>query len=516
MVQEIDAMNPPHRIFAQNNIFAAVLAAVLVLAGSAPVPAAAGGKGAEAARLDPIVRALFDAGLTPGMQVAVVKDREIVYTGALGVADLETGRKVGPETRFYIASTTKAFTAQAAASLAAKGTVDLDVPIARYLPSLHLKAPLSADSITLRDLLTHTHGIDNEGPLIFVTAFTGDYEPARLPRLLEEHGPAKNGREFSYGNIGYVVGGMVLEAATGKTWKELVETEVLTPAGMTHTTAYRSRAGDEVAMPHRLGSEGFERLPFVKTDASMNAAGGHVATATDLARFLTAHLDRGRIGGESVFPETVIQETHRQQATQDRKFGVYHRYGWGLGWDLATYEADTLTHRFGTFYGGFFSHASFMPERGIGVVVLLNEGRIAQMSAEAVANAIYDVLLEKPGATEKWLEFAAEVPAKVARIRGELKEERERRAARPQETAHPLSAYAGEYENELYGRMVWTVEEGRLTVRMGALVSDTEVYNGAQDQIRVELLGSGQVVTFECEGEKAVALRYSDARFGRR
>ena len=502
-----------HRIGKSASTLAAIL--YLLVAMGAPLSAEPS-TSAPAGALDPLVRSLFDAGLTPGMQVAVVKGGEIVYSESFGVADEETGRKVGPETKFYIASTSKALTGQTAVSLAAKGVIDLDAPIARYLPKLRLQAPLSADSITTRDLLTHTHGISNDGPFTFVPTFTGDYEPADLPRLLEAHGPAENGRAFTYGNIGYNVAGMVMGAATGKGWKELVEAEVTVPAGMTHTTAYCSRAGDDVAMPHRVDSEGFQRLPFVKIDATMQPAGGHLSTAGDLARLLVAHLNGGRIDGQPVFPGSVIRETHRQQATQDRKFGIYHRHGWGIGWDIGTYEADTLLHRFGTFYGSYFSHVSFMPDRGIGVVVLLNEGRVAQMTAEAVANAIYDTLLEKPGAEEKWRAFVAEVPAQLAAIRGDVQKERERRAARPQSTAHPITAYAGEYENDLYGRMVWTVEEGRLKVRMGALRSDTEVFDGAKDQIRMELAGSGEVVEFEFEGERAVGLRYDEVRFGRK
>jgi CubicO group peptidase (beta-lactamase class C family) len=448
------------------------------------------------------------------MQVAAVKDGEIVYEAAFGVADLETGRKVDSETGFIIGSTTKAFTAQAAASLAAKGTVDLDAPISKYLPSLKLKSPLLPDSISLRDLLTHTHGISNDGPAVFVTAFSGDYEPSQLPRLVAEHGPAEKGREFQYGNIGYVVAGMVLEAVTGTGWKELVEAEVLVPAKMTHTTAYRSRMGDELAMPHRIDVEGFRRIKMVKIDATLHAAGGHFSTASDLARFLEAHLGGGRIDGQPVFDGAVIQETHRKQATQDKKFGGYHRDGWGLGWDLGTYDNDRLNHRFGTF-PGYFSHVSFMPERGVGVVVLINDSTSGGELAEAVANAIYDTLLEKPGAAEKWQQYVAKAPEMLTMGRAKLQKERERRAARPQETAHPLSAYAGDYAHPFYGRMSWVLEGGRLRVQMGALASDAEVFDGTKNQFRVELTGTGEVVAFECEGERATAVRYSDLRFER-
>jgi len=472
--------------------------------------------GSMANRLEPGVRALFAAGLAPGMQVAVVKDGAVVYAQAFGVADVDTKRPVGSDTKFYIASTTKTLTALATASLAARGEVDLDAPISRYLPALKLKEPLAAETISLRDLLTHTHGISNDGPVTFLVAYTGDYTKSRLMKLLEEHGPAEHGREYAYGNIGYNVAGMVLEAATGKDWKELVEREVLIPAGMTHTTAYRSRAGDDLAMPHWLAVEGFRRVRFPKSDATMHAAGGHLATATDMARYLQAHLGQGRINGRQVFPDAVIQETHRQQAAQDRKYAEYHRHGWGLGWDLGTYEADTLVHRFGGFFNAFHSHLSFMPRRGLGVVVLVNNGMTGSMLASRVANCIYDTLIEKPGAREKWSTIAADGPHEASAIRKKVAEDRARRAARPQETAHPLRAYVGSYENPHYGRMSWALEHDRLIVRMGVIESDTEVYDGAKDQIRVELTGGGDVVTFECEGDEAVALMYHGFRFERR
>jgi CubicO group peptidase (beta-lactamase class C family) len=472
--------------------------------------------GSMAAQLESHVRALFDSDLAPGMQVAVVKDGAIVYAQAFGVTDVETQRPVGLDTEFYIASTTKSLTALAAASLAAKGKVDLDAPISRTMPRLHLQAPLSADSISLRDLLTHTHGISNDGPVTFRTAFTGDYTKPRLLALLEQHGEAKGGRAFRYGNIGYNVAGMVLEAATGSDWKTLVEREVLTPAGMTHTTAYRSRAGNDVAMPHWVAEKGFRRVRFPKNDATMHAAGGHLASATDLARYLEAQLNHGRIDGRQVFPNAVIEETHRQQATQDRRYEEYHRYGWGLGWDLGTYEADTLLHRFGSFYNAFHSHVSFMPRRGVGVVVLVNDGTTGPMLVDWVANSIYDILLEKPGAVEKWNQVAVDGPAKAAEVRAEVMQDRARRAERPQTTAHPLRTYVGTYEHPLYGRMSWTLERGRLIVRMGVLESDTEVFDGTKDQIRVELTGGGEVVTFACEGGKAVALVYHGERFVRR
>ncbi|HEU4334346.1 MAG TPA: serine hydrolase, partial [Candidatus Eisenbacteria bacterium] len=385
----------------------------------------------------------------------------------------------------------------------------------KYLPALRLADSLSPDRITLRDLLAMTHGIENNGPVTFRSAFTGEYTEDLLLRLMAAHGPASTGREFKYGNLGYNLAGFVLQAATGKGWKEIVETEVLRPIGMTRTTAWMSRATEDLASPYRLAGEGFVKMRRTKTDATMHAAGGHLSTAGDLARYLIVHLGRGRIDGREVVPAAAIAETHRMQSVQKAKVLDYERYGWGLGWDLGTYEADTLVHRFGNFNGSF-CHLSFMPSRGIGVVVLASEDRAGGMLATMVANSIYDRLLEKPGAEEKWARIAGEAPAQAAAGRSRMAEDAKRRAARPQTTAHPLRAYVGEYENADLGRIRWTLNGDRLRATMGALESDAEIYDGTKDQVRVELTGSGEVVTFECEGETAKALSYQNARFERR
>ncbi|HET7903921.1 MAG TPA: serine hydrolase, partial [Candidatus Eisenbacteria bacterium] len=385
----------------------------------------------------------------------------------------------------------------------------------KYLPAIRLADSLSPGRITLRDLLTHTHGIANDGPVTFRSAFSGERTDERLLQDLARHRPAPTGRNFKYGNLGYVVAGFALESATGSGWKEVVDAEVLRPIGMTRTTARMSRASDDLAAPYRMSPDGFERLRRMKRDATMHAAGGHVSTARDLARYLIAHIGEGRIDGKQVVPAAAIAETHRFQASQQGKMLDYLRHGWGLGWDLGTYEADTLVSRSGNFDGSF-CQISFMPAHGIGVVALANEAQAGGMLAMMATNAIYDRMLEKPGVEEKWTRIVSEAAARAADGRKRLAEDAKRRAARPQTTAHPLDAYAGEYEHPDFGRMRWTLKGARLHAELGALESEVEVFDGAKDQFRVELTGTGQVVTFEFEGGRAKALVYDEARFERR
>lgn len=464
---------------------------------------------------DAFLAKAFALDMAPGMAIAIVKGEDVVYAKGFGWADVAAKRPVTPETQFYIASTTKSFTAFAAALLAHRGQIDLDAPIARYLPKLQLQAPLSADEITLRHLLTMTHGIEDGGPVVFRTAFTGVYTHDQLVQLLGSYRPAESGRAFHYGNLGYNIAGLAMDAQLGMSWKELLDREIFRPLGMKSTTASMSKTDRQrLALPYAAAPSGFEPIHYAKNDGNMHAAGGHVTTALDLARWIEVHLNRGRYDSRQVFPAEVVAETHRQQVEQDRKFGAIQRHGWGLGWDLGTYEGDTLVHRFGSF-SGFRSHVSFMPERGLGVVVLVNNGTPGSFLADLAAWYAYDRLLEKPGVEAKFAALLEEYRGQVEGMRGKIAEDRARRAARSQALPHPLAAYAGAFENPELGRMEWTVANGALEVSMGAMQSSVEVYDAPANQLRIELTGSGDVVQFAFEGEQSTSLVWDGQMFTR-
>ena len=228
-----------------------------------------------------------------------------------------------PDTQFYIASTTKSFTALAGAILAARGEFDLDMPVSDALPSALFHPEVAADQISLRDLLTHTHGLPN-GPVDFRSAFTGDVTSDQLLDLLRFHGPPSPSRAFRYSNLGYNIFGLVLESQFEESWKDVIQREVFEPLGMQQTTAWISRASRErLAQPYVLSQAGPERVRFAKDDQNMQAAGGHVSTSSDLARYVLAQINGGQVAGRQAIPEAVVQETHRLQAAQDREYGSF-------------------------------------------------------------------------------------------------------------------------------------------------------------------------------------------------
>lgn len=464
--------------------------------GGAPTASAQAVIGGEwRADVSSFAQQLVDAGLVPGVGVAVAVGDWVAYAEGFGSADHDTRRPVTDDSPFYIASSTKSLTATAAVIAADAGDLDLDAPMVRYLPDARLPEGVDREAITVRHLLTLTHGLAGGGPIVLRTAYTGDFTLAQLLELLGFHAPTGNFGQFDYNNLGYNLLGMVLESIYDESWKDVVQRLVLDPLGMAGTSAYRSRLDpDRIALPHDFGPDGFTAMPLAKHDENMHAAGGHFASARDLARYLAAHQSGGRLEGHDVLPAGPIDSTHRLHVEQDREFGPFHRFGWGYGWDLGTFEGDTLIHRFGAF-SGYRSHMSFMPRHRLGVVVLVNGGGPASPAADLLATYAYERMLAKPELDARYAARLDSLVQSEAEGRQRIAAHLQERAARLAPLSHPLEAYAGVYESPILGRMEWRVVAQGLEMRIGVLTSRAEVFDAAANQLRVDLTG-GEVATF--------------------
>jgi CubicO group peptidase (beta-lactamase class C family) len=499
----------------------AVLLTILVAGTPAPARTQVPSWADDVARF---ARQVVDLGIAPGIGIAVSQGDRVLWSGGFGVADAETGRAVDERTAFYIASSTKALTATAVVLKAARGEIDLEAPIDRYVPGLRFAPPLDPSAVTIADLLSMSDGIESGGPVVIRTAYSGEFTPELLVALLSDYGPSDEGRAFEYDNLPYNILGLALDPVEPHGWKAVVAREVLEPLGMEETSATLSTMDTtRIAMPHAIvPGEGWRRIALGKADANLHAAGGHFATARDLARFVAAHASGGMLDGRRVFPAAPIESTHETHATQDREFGPFHRFGWGYGWDLGTWEGRTIVHRFGSF-AGYRSHMSFEPRTGIGVVVLVNGGSPASPASDLVATYVYDRLLRSADTAGR-VDFEAgyerrlaELEVRRATAERETAAALETRRSRQAPLSHPLEAWAGTYASPRLGTMTWRVADGRLEVAMGVARSGAEVYDAAKDELRVELTGGGSVAAFEfpATGGRATALVIEGERFER-
>ncbi|MFZ4163873.1 serine hydrolase [Brevundimonas sp. NPDC058933] len=463
-------------------------------------------------------RAMQRVEAAPGLAVAVVDREGLVHAAGFGVADVATGAAVTTETRFYIASATKSFTALSLAAMARRGEVDLDAPLSDWAPPSSVPADIAA-RITLTDLLSHRSGVDND-PIAFRVAYSGDWSPEVLWRLTAETRPRDTPYgQFVYANAGYNLATVLSERRWGRDWRDMVEDEVLTPLGMTATTARidAARASSAVVAVGHFGRVPAqpERSPLQKTDAIMQSAGGLISTANDMAIWLEAQINDGRVGGHQVLPAGLIASTHVSQVTQDATFGPYVRTGYGLGWQVGRYGDDVLIHHFGNFSGSR-AHVSFMPERRLGVAVMVNEDAFAGDLADVVANYAYDWVAGLPdlGAV-----YDAKLDALIIerdRRRTGIAGAMDQRAKRARTLSLRNAAYVGDYINPGYGTLTISEVGDRLRVAIGVQQTLAE-YLTEPEGLRVELTpfrGEGLVFKLDADG-RPIALVYQDAVFVR-
>jgi CubicO group peptidase (beta-lactamase class C family) len=277
--------NHPQVLLSAWSPLACLLSTAILLAGPC-AGEAAGADAALTAAADVMLQPLVDLGVFQGAVLVARGDRVLIEKG-YGFANVELGVPNTPERVFRIASLSKPFTEVALGRLIEAGKLDLDTPLARFLPA----AP-SADRITLRMLLTHRAGIPSRNSIPYD-------EEARQPNTLDSlvqvlvHQPLdfEPGTQRRYSNGGYALLAYVIEQCTGKTYADFLRSEVLEPLGLARTR--HEEDGMVVPgraygyMPSGRDRRGLVLAPFQQM-ATKTGGGSLVSTVDDLHRFLRA------------------------------------------------------------------------------------------------------------------------------------------------------------------------------------------------------------------------------------
>jgi D-alanyl-D-alanine carboxypeptidase len=243
-----------------------------------------------------------------------------------GVADTRTGARMPVNGRVRIASNTKTFTATVVLQLVGEGRIDLDAPVAKYLPNL------VPDGITVRHVLQHTSGlVDYDDKLIddYAAVRHVHFEPRELVDVvLTEDLLFPPGTRFSYSNANYVLAGLIVQKVTGRPVGEEITKRVIKRLGLRDT--YWPELGDQTIRgrhPHGYfpAADG-SRFDVTEMDPSMGwAAGQLIGTPRDLNRFMTALL-----GGELLDPAQ-LAEMRKTVPAPDFDLTGDATYGLGLG-----------------------------------------------------------------------------------------------------------------------------------------------------------------------------------------
>lgn len=342
----------------------------------------------------------------PGMSVGIIRDGQVLFADGVGVLEKGGVEKCDAQTRYAIASNTKAFVSAAIATLVDAGKLDWDDPVRKYLPYFELYDPCVSDMITIRDLLCHRAGLGEfSGDVIWYRSQYTAEEVLRHAPFIPKAFDFRNG--FGYSNVMYIAAGEVIRAVTGKSWDEYVSATFLQPLDMNETIT--SIAGIEgmknVATPHLLGPDGDKPTDWVAWDAP-GAAGGIVSSVQDMLKWMNMQLSAGIVGQDTFFSAGARQTmwtTHVNYPVSDgarNRFGGRDFNGYGLGWGTTEYfNSFVVSHTGG--YDGMYSAVVLFPTEKIGVVVLTNA---MKGLGTLLAYEIADKLLGHP--QHEWLGLA--------------------------------------------------------------------------------------------------------------
>jgi D-alanyl-D-alanine-carboxypeptidase/D-alanyl-D-alanine-endopeptidase len=318
----------------------------------------------DIARVDEWLQEQVALAKYPSLSVAIVRDGKVVYQRAFGFEDIKARRKATPETSYHVASVTKAFTASLAVMLHARGVVDLDQPVAKYLPrdvSISTKPEVGA-TITLRQLASHTSGLPRgvPGP---VQSVEGRYELepkrlyAHLARVKLEFDP---GTDELYSNLGFGLLGHALERAAGKPFDRLLREMLCDPLQLERTAI---NVNDKLRLATGYSSSSRRREEEHSYRERFASSGGLIASAPDLAQFLAAQMKPG------LFSSEMLAQLH----TESRLLGG-SKARTSLGWSVRSRGSVGRILEKNGGRNNCSAWIGFVPDHGVGVVVVTNCG----------------------------------------------------------------------------------------------------------------------------------------------
>ena len=494
---------------------AVLMASSLPLDAQGPRPSA----DVIARAVDSLAARVVASGVSPAFGVAVVMDGKTVFSKAYGWADVSARIPANDRTLWYLASTTKSFTGFATSLLAFQGTIDLNAPITRQLPAVKWPDGVDASRLTLAHFLSHTHHL-NDDVVVQTAAFTGAFPEKQWPALIQYAKSSRND-DLIYSNFGYNVAAIVIDRVRPEGWRRYLDSAVHRPAGMRETyTRVSGLDARRIAKPHNITASGqYQTLKFEKTDATMNSAGGHLATLNDLARWVIVQMDSGRIDGRQVFPREAVALSHRLIARQTRdqakRFAFFDREGWAAGWDIGSYMGERMVSRFGS-YSSTRSHLSMLPGRRVGVVAQAN-GPIASSATDIVAAFVYDLEAGRPNARDIAAQRLTQLAGRLPEARRSIAQHDSVRRERQKPLERPLRNFVGSYYNRQFGRLEFYQANGALRYRWGVLEGPAEVYDARRNQLRIEVVGDGKPAAFDFDRGQAAAqsVTLGDIRFVR-
>ncbi|MBB5208826.1 serine hydrolase domain-containing protein [Chiayiivirga flava] len=332
-------------------------------------------QGALATRIEALGQRIIDDAKVSGMAIAIVQDDQVLLERGFGVVQVGRRDPVDADTAFRLASLSKAFAGTLTALLVRDGALRWDTRIADHLPAFKLRNMQQAQTLTVKDILSHRVGLPHNTH----DRLLEDDEPYPLlaARLAEAKPICDAGQCYSYQNIAFSLIGDMTFAATGDFYSHQVEKRIFHPLGMYGATFGREalEASPSWARPHvKARGGGWMPVRPKENYYRIPPAAGVNASIRDLSVWLRAQL------GEypDVLSDDVLAsvqaplvetpgETTASPWRRERLRGAHY----ALGWRVYDYAGHTVVYHAGAVQG-YRAMIAFLPDNGFGMAVVWN------------------------------------------------------------------------------------------------------------------------------------------------
>jgi CubicO group peptidase (beta-lactamase class C family) len=311
----------------------------------------------------------------PGVAIGLIDHDKVVFAGGLGVKEIGKPEPIDADTLFMIASNTKALTTLLLARLVDQGKFGWDTPVVDVMPSFKLGDAQTTREVNIRHLICACTGMPRQDLEWLLNS--RDATPETVLKALGGMQPtSKFGELFQYSNLmaaaaGYI-GGHVLypNMELGAAYDLAMQKQVFEPLDMRLTTFDYDRAllGDH-ATPHGLDVDGRTAVASMGINDSIRAArpaGAAWSAVSDMLRYVQMELDNGLLpDGKRYLSKEALLERRKPNVA----IGTTATYGMGLMVDK-TWGVPVVHH--GGDLAGFHSDMMWLPEQGVGAVILTN------------------------------------------------------------------------------------------------------------------------------------------------
>ncbi len=364
---------------------------------------------AAVAELEKLIKHEVGDKKLPALSIALVDDQKVVWAAGFGFQDRERKVPATAETVYRVGSVSKLFTDVAVMQLVEEGKLDLDAPVAKYLPEFKPAYKEGEKQITLRMLMAHRSGLIREPPV-------GNYFDPTEPTL-EKMVASLNGigliyppeSKIKYSNAAIGVVGYTLEKSQGEKFEKYVQRRVIDALGMKAssflpTPEVKKQLADAVMWTYH-GRE----FPAPTFELGMAPAGCMYSTVLDLAKFQSCLFANGKIGDKQFLkPETLAEMFRPQFAKKDEKAGF------GLGFSVGEFEGKQRVGHGGAIYG-FATSFSALPGEKLGVIVVSSRDVSNAVTSRIADEALRQMLAAKAGKPLPKIEMSEPLTAEEAR-----------------------------------------------------------------------------------------------------